>query len=65
MIRNGIYSLIALAIDGVDVEVGGVLILLDGNISERIFPNQKQCRVGVSRKYHQRPVAKFTLFGTP
>ena len=30
MIRNGIYSLIALAIDGVDVEVGGVLILLDG-----------------------------------
>ena len=32
MIRNGIYSLIALAIDGVDVEVGGVLILLDGKM---------------------------------
>lgn len=32
MIRNGIYSLIALAIDGEDVEVGGVLILLDGKM---------------------------------
>ena len=32
MISNGIYSLIALAIDGVDVEVGGVLILLDGKM---------------------------------
>jgi hypothetical protein len=34
MIRNGIYSLIAVAIDGVDVEVevGGVLILRDGQI---------------------------------
>ncbi len=32
MIRNGLYSLIAVAIDGVDVEVGGVLILCDGQI---------------------------------
>lgn len=32
MLRNGIYSLIALAIDGEDVEVGGVLILHDGKI---------------------------------
>ena len=32
MIRNGLYSLIAVAIDGVDVEVGGVLILRDGQI---------------------------------
>lgn len=32
MLRNGIYSLIALALDGLDVEVGGVLILHDGKI---------------------------------
>jgi hypothetical protein len=32
MIRNGIYSLAAVSIDGVDVEVGGVLILRDGAI---------------------------------
>ena len=32
MIRNGLYSLIAVGIDGVDVEVGGVLILRDGQI---------------------------------
>ena len=32
MIRNGLYSLIAVAIDGVDVEVGGVMILRDGQI---------------------------------
>jgi hypothetical protein len=32
MISNGLYSLIAVAIDGVDVEVGGVLILRDGQI---------------------------------
>ena len=30
MIRNGLYSLAAVAVDGVDVEVGGVLILHDG-----------------------------------
>ena len=33
MIRNGLYSLAAVAIDGMDVEVGGVLILRDGQIS--------------------------------
>ena len=32
MITNGLYSLAALAIDGVDVEVGGILILRDGKI---------------------------------
>ena len=32
MITNGLYSLIAVGIDGVDVEVGGVLILRDGQI---------------------------------
>ena len=32
MIRNGIYSLAAVSIDGVDVEAGGVLILRDGRI---------------------------------
>src|ERR1043165_7460256 len=32
MIRNGLDSLIAVAIDGMDVEVGGVLILRDGHI---------------------------------
>jgi hypothetical protein len=32
MIRNGLCSLIAVAIDGVDVEVGGVLILCDVQI---------------------------------
>jgi hypothetical protein len=32
MIRNGLYLLTAVAIDGVDVEVGGVLILRDGKI---------------------------------
>jgi hypothetical protein len=32
MIKNGIYSLTALVIDGPDVEVGGVLILHDGRI---------------------------------
>jgi hypothetical protein len=32
MNRNGLYSLIAVAIDGVDVEVGGVLIFCDGQI---------------------------------
>jgi hypothetical protein len=32
MIRNGLYSLTALVIDGPDVEVGGVLILHDGRI---------------------------------
>ena len=30
MIKNGLYSLAAVAIDGVDVEVGGILILRDG-----------------------------------
>ena len=33
MIRNGLYSLAAVSIDGMDVEVGGVLILRDGQIS--------------------------------
>jgi len=32
MTRNGLYSLTAVAIDGVDVEVGGVLILRDGKL---------------------------------
>ncbi len=32
MLKNGLYSLIALAIDGLDVEVGGVLILRDGKV---------------------------------
>ena len=32
MIKNGIYSLAAVALDGVDVEVGGVLILHDGKL---------------------------------
>jgi hypothetical protein len=32
MIRNGIYALGALAIDGADVDVGGILILYDGKI---------------------------------
>jgi hypothetical protein len=32
MIKNGLYSLAAVAIDGVDVEVGGVLILHDGKL---------------------------------
>ena len=32
MLKNGLYSLIALAIDGPDIEVGGVLILRDGKI---------------------------------
>jgi hypothetical protein len=32
MIQNGLYSLAAVAIDGADLEVGGVLILLDGKI---------------------------------
>lgn len=32
MIRNGLYSLAAVSIDGVDVEVGGVLILRNGTI---------------------------------
>ena len=32
MITNGIYALTALAIDGADVDVGGVLILHDGKI---------------------------------
>ena len=32
MIRNGLYSLAAVSIDGMDVEVGGVLILRDGQI---------------------------------
>ena len=32
MIKNGIYSLSALVIDGPDVEVGGVLILYNGRI---------------------------------
>lgn len=32
MITNGLYSLVALAIDGDDVEVGGILILRDGKI---------------------------------
>ena|SRR2546430_1662390 len=32
MIKNGIYSLTALALDGADVDVGGVLILYDGSI---------------------------------
>jgi hypothetical protein len=32
MITNGLYSLMALAIDGADVDVGGVLILHDGKI---------------------------------
>ena len=32
MIKNGLYSLTAVAIDGVDVEVGGVLMLRDGKL---------------------------------
>jgi T3SS negative regulator,GrlR len=32
MIKNGIYSLTALAIDGAGVDAGGVLILHDGKI---------------------------------
>jgi hypothetical protein len=32
MIKNGIYSLAAVAVDGIDVEVGGVLILQDGKL---------------------------------
>jgi hypothetical protein len=32
MIANGLYSLMALAIDGADVDVGGVLILHNGKI---------------------------------
>ena len=32
MIKNGLYLLTAVAIDGVDVEVGGVLILRDGKL---------------------------------
>ena len=32
MMKNGLYSLAAVAIDGVDVEVGGVLILRDGKV---------------------------------
>jgi O-acetylhomoserine/O-acetylserine sulfhydrylase-like pyridoxal-dependent enzyme len=32
VITNGIYALTALAIDGADVDVGGVLILHDGKI---------------------------------
>jgi hypothetical protein len=50
MIRNGIYSLIALAIDGVDVEVGGVLILLDGKIyggdSYVFYEGSYECSAG-------------------
>jgi hypothetical protein len=30
MIKNGLYSLAAVSLDGVDAEVGGVLILRDG-----------------------------------
>ena len=32
MIKNGLYSLAAVAVDGIDVEVGGVLILQDGKL---------------------------------
>jgi len=32
MIKNGLYSLAAVAIDGVDVEVGGILIVRDGKL---------------------------------
>jgi hypothetical protein len=32
MIKNGLYSLAAVSIDGVGVEVGGVLILDDGKV---------------------------------
>jgi hypothetical protein len=32
MIKNGLYSLAAVAVDGVDVEVGGVLILHDSKL---------------------------------
>lgn len=32
MLKNGLYSLIALAIDGPDIEVGGVLILRGGKV---------------------------------
>jgi hypothetical protein len=32
MIKNGLYSLAAVVVDGVDVEVGGVLILQDGKL---------------------------------
>ena len=32
MIRNGIYALTALAVDGAGVDAGGVLILHDGEI---------------------------------
>ena len=50
MIGNGIYSLIALAIDGVDVEVGGVLILLDGKIyggdSYVFYEGSYECSAG-------------------
>ena len=33
MLRNGLYSLAAVSLDGVDAEVGGVLILRDGHIT--------------------------------
>ena len=33
MIKNGLYSLAAVSLDGVDAEVGGVLILRDGHIT--------------------------------
>jgi hypothetical protein len=32
MIKNGLYSLTAVAIDGADVEVGGVLMVRDGKL---------------------------------
>ncbi len=32
MIKNGLYSLAAVAVDGVDVEVGGVLMLHGGKL---------------------------------
>jgi T3SS negative regulator,GrlR len=32
MMKNGLYSLAAVAVDGEDVEVGGVLILHDGKL---------------------------------
>jgi hypothetical protein len=32
MLRNGLYSLAAVSIDGVGVEVGGVLILHNGKV---------------------------------
>ena len=38
MIKNGLYSLTAVALDGVGVEVGGVLMLRDGKLQGGELP---------------------------